>query len=113
MGNVAQHDLFGDRGGFTYVRHLDLGRLNRQARAVWDVMAPGAWLTLCEIKDMCGEPEASISARLRDFRKEQFGRHDVSRRRRGEGRAGVFEYRLQTKNRAVGIRSNGPVSGIR
>jgi hypothetical protein len=38
-----------------------------------------------------GFPEASISARLRDFRKEQFGKHVVERRRRSQGQ---WEYRL-------------------
>ena len=37
------------------------------------------------------DPEASISARLRDFRKHGLS---VERRRRGDPRAGLWEYRV-------------------
>lgn len=94
---IGDYTLHGDRDGKTYQRDFDLTRLNKQARAVWDVMAASRWLTLREISDQCGAPEASASARLRDFRKERFGSHDVERRRRvkfGVG-FGLFEYRLK------------------
>ena len=84
----------GDRDGATYQREFDLTRLNRQAREVWRVMSDSKWHTLYEISEECEEPEASISARLRDFRKEKFGAHKVERQRRGESKRGLFEYRL-------------------
>lgn len=98
----GQPDLFetarertqGDRDGATYERKADLVRLNRQGQVVWDIMVGGRWLTLSEIAEASGEPEASISARIRDFRKERFGGHTVDRRRRGGDTSGLFEYRL-------------------
>lgn len=83
-----------DHDGDTYERRFDKERLNRQQRLIYEVMRDGRWRTLREIGDITGEPEASISARLRDFRKEKFGRFNVDRRRRGEEARGIFEYRL-------------------
>ncbi len=54
----------------------------------------GWWWTLREISQHTGDPEASISARLRDLRKARFGAHTVNRRRRGDPTKGVFEYQL-------------------
>ncbi len=51
------------------------------------------WLTLAEISQALGYPEASISARLRDFRKKKFGSYHVSRRRR-VAEAAIWEYRV-------------------
>ena len=70
----------GPRGGETFVPEEDTERLNKQQQRVWDHMIRGGWHTLREISRATGDPEASISARLRDFRKEQFGRHEVERR---------------------------------
>lgn len=82
----------GDRDGATYSPRKDRAPLNAQAQRVWDVLAGGRWLTLAEIAAETGDPEASVSARLRDFRKPKFGEHEVSRRRRADHR--VWEYRL-------------------
>jgi predicted ArsR family transcriptional regulator len=57
-------------------------------------MVDGKWRTLREIADALTIPEASASARLRDLRKERFGNYQVERQRRGEGRKGLFEYRM-------------------
>ena len=89
-------DLF-DRPWFdgeTFEPRLDLARLGGQMKRVYLVMADGAWRTLEEISVVIGAPEASISARLRDLRKERFGSHTIERRRRGEASKGLFEYRL-------------------
>lgn len=58
-------------------------------------MKGGCWRTLAEIHAIvrCGS-EASISARLRDFRKTQWGQNTVNRRRRGEAALGSHEYQL-------------------
>ena len=40
------------------------------------------------------EPQASISARLRDLRKPRNGGYVIERRRRGEAAKGIFEYRM-------------------
>jgi len=84
----------GHRDGETYEVKFDLTRLNRQARAVYDLMRDGRWRTLSEIEHEIGEPQPSISARLRDLRKVQFGCHKIERRRRGDRIAGCFEYRI-------------------
>lgn len=82
----------GFRHGETYDVNTDYARLNHQARAVWDVMADRKWHTLREIADASEAPEASVSARLRDFRKPQFGNHVVERRRREDG--ATWEYQM-------------------
>lgn len=57
-----------DRHGSTYDSARDFARLNAQQAAVWAVVKDGCWHTLAEIAQATGHPEASISARLRDFR---------------------------------------------
>lgn len=78
--------------GKTYDPDLDGWRLTDQGRKVWGVVVDGAWHTLHELSRLTGCPEASISARLRDFRKERFGGHAVMRRRVGQG--GTWMYRV-------------------
>ena len=87
--------------GKTYDPTKDAERLRGQTRRVFLIMWDGEWRTLAEIHDRIGErfdgqhdSEASVSARLRDLRKERFGGHTIDRRRRGEGTRGLHEYRL-------------------
>lgn len=75
----------GTRGGVTFDEDRDGDRLNKQARAVWRVMRDGNWHTLEEIERVTGHPQASVSARLRDFRKPKFGGHTVERHNLGHG----------------------------
>lgn len=91
-------------GGMTFDVLLDLSRLNAQSRRVAELMVDGQWRTLCEVADATGDPEASVSARLRDLRKPANGGHTVERQRRpGWGAtAGVHEYRLVL----VGLRAS-------
>jgi len=64
---------------------------------VYEVMKGGAWWTLFDLQREvesrfgCRYSDSSISARVRDFRKEMFGGYEVKKRQIG-GR--VFEYRL-------------------
>jgi hypothetical protein len=81
----------GDRDGETYEREIDYERLNTQAGDVWRAMMSGRWMTLAELERLTGHPQASISARLRDFRKTRFGAHRVERLRFERG---LFIYRL-------------------
>ena len=83
----------GHRGGRTFNAFLDTKRLNRQASDVWRVMRDMRWHTLREVSTRTGHPEASVSARLRDFRKYRFGGHEV-RRERAPWQGGLFWYRL-------------------
>lgn len=77
--------------GETYVHPRDGDRLARQLSAVYACLKDGEWRTLQQIADVVSAPPASVSARLRDFRKERFGQHTVNRRYVGEG---LFEYQL-------------------
>ena len=77
--------------GSTFEPALDRERLGHQLGAVADFMRGGGWHTLAEISAATGAPEASASARLRDLRRAGFV---VERRRRGDARRGLHEYRL-------------------
>jgi hypothetical protein len=89
--NWNEEGLLGHRDGATYEPNLDLVPLNNQMLRVWRVMRDGYWRPLHVIAEATGDPEASVSARLRDFRKTRFGGHVVQRRRIGR----LFEYRLR------------------
>ena len=82
-------------GGATYVPSLDRDRLGEQFLRVWDCMSDGLWRSLREISNITGDPEASVSARLRDVRKEWGEDAMQSRRVPGiDGRRGHWQYRL-------------------
>ncbi len=83
-----------DFDGASYVREFDHTRLTGQLAKVYNLMKDGRWRTLGEIESLIDEPQASISARLRDFRKPRFNSHTVDRRPRGDRENGLFEYRL-------------------
>lgn len=80
--------------GETYDRALDKDRLKTLLDRVFDFMRDYNWHTLAEIKDSCGGSEASVSARLRDLRKNRFGGHTVFRKR---VRRGLWVYQLKMK----------------
>lgn len=68
-------------------------RLGAQAASVYNLMLDGQWRSLRDISTATGFPEASISARLRDLRKPEFGGCQVERKNLG---GGLWEYRLST-----------------
>jgi hypothetical protein len=74
----------------TLTEMTDGHTLTRQRELVWEAIRGGQWVTLGELAEVTGQPQASISARLRDFRKESFGSHKIERRYAGDG---LFEYR--------------------
>lgn len=78
--------------GETYSHSLDGKRLGKQLAIVGNLMIDGQWRTLKDIADITEFPEASISARLRDYRKPRFGGMIVDRMRI-EG--GLFAYRVR------------------
>lgn len=80
-----------DFDGATYSRTHDHKRLGKQYLRVFEVMSDNLWHTLNEISAIIDAPPASVSARLRDLRREKFGSHVVERRRVA---GGLFEYRL-------------------
>lgn len=83
-------EFFGD----VFDPALDGERLSKQQDRIYEFMSDGGWHTLREIHHATGAPEASASAQLRAFRHPRFGAHFVDRRRRGDGKRGLFEYRV-------------------
>jgi len=85
-------------GGSTYVSSLDRERLGEQLCRVIDTMADGKWRSLREIAAITDDPEASISARLRDIRK-LYGSDAMESRRRPstDARRGVWEYAVHIR----------------
>ncbi|TNF82069.1 MAG: hypothetical protein EP299_01735 [Acidobacteria bacterium] len=95
----VNEDLKGPRDGDTFDPEKDEVRLNKQMKVIYNVIADGGWYTLERISTRAiyyganrSIPIASVSARLRDFRKARFGGHTVDRRRTDV--PGMFEYRL-------------------
>lgn len=79
--------------GATYSPVRDRMALADQMRAVMGRMADGRWHTLPELEAELGCSSASISARIRDLRKERYGRQTIERRiRKGEA-SRTHEYR--------------------
>lgn len=79
--------------GSTYDPARDRARLQRQLARVREIMRDGQWRTLAELAAETGAPEASVSARLRDLRKQKFGALFVERRR-VPGENGLHTYRV-------------------
>lgn len=84
-------NLVPHRDGQTYSHERDGRRLAMQHHRVLARLRDGEWWTLKRLAQATGDPEASISARLRDLRKAQFGAHIIERR---YVRRGLHEYRL-------------------
>lgn len=84
--------------GRTYSAPRDHARLTGQNQRVFDAMRGGEWFTLREISALASAPEASVSARMRDLRKERFGAHTVNSRSR-EGK-GTWEYQLIVRGKS-------------
>jgi hypothetical protein len=80
------------RDGATYVHQRDGRRLAAQHHRVLAFIRDGEWHTLAAIARHTKDPEASVSARLRDLRKSKFGSYDIERRYVARG---LFEYRLK------------------
>ena len=59
--------------------------MSSQIERVWEVMREGTPLTVAEIAELTGDAQTSVSARLRDLRKERFGGHTIERRRQSDG----------------------------
>ena len=86
-------------GGRTFDAKLDAERLGAQLTRVIQAMSDGKWRTLSEIQSRIlsqhskRDPEASLSARLRDIRKNWGEQAMESRRRVEDGVDGLWEYR--------------------
>ncbi len=91
LPNGARIEILPDFDGATYDRPRDHARLGSQLQRVGRLMLDGRWRTLAEIADTTGAPEASVSARLRDLRKDKFGGHVLEAEC---VQAGLWRYRL-------------------
>ena len=80
-----------DFPGETFDRARDGARLAAQEQRVFTVMRDGAWRGLKEISALTGDPEASVSARLRGLRHEG---HTVERVYISRG---LWHYRLKPR----------------
>jgi hypothetical protein len=80
-----------DFDGETIDQERDKPRLFPQLQRVGGAMKDGHWRTLQQVSVVTGDPEASVSARLRDLRKPKFGGHQVERRYVSDG---LHEYKL-------------------
>lgn len=65
-------------------------RLKKQIVRVYEAMNDHTWWTLDQLYHQTGAPEASVSARIRDLRKERFGGFQIEHRNTGP----QHEYRL-------------------
>lgn len=79
-------------GGITYEARHDEARLSKQLEAVKQHMLSREWVTLEELSVITGAKEQSVSARLRDLRKPEFGGYIVERKRID---GGLFAYRVR------------------
>lgn len=77
--------------GVTYDWQQDHERLKSQLWRVFNLISDGKWRTLSEIAEDAGGSEASVSARLRDLKKEQYGAHTVEKE---HVRKGLWRYRM-------------------
>ena len=68
--------------GAAYEPKLDWRRLVEILR-VYDCMKDGQWRAFSDIEGATGDPQASISAQLRNLRKPKFGGHQVEKKRIG------------------------------
>jgi hypothetical protein len=77
--------------GNDYVHERDSARLTGQIQRIYAEIQSGAWFTLRELAHKTGAPEASVSAQLRNLRKERFGSHNIEKMHLGNG---LYTYRL-------------------
>lgn len=89
---MIQLDFMPQFDGATYEAAQDWARLDKQLDRIRELMIDGRWRTLREIASLTKAPEASVSAQLRNLRKERFGGFTVNHRRR-EG--GIWEYQVR------------------
>jgi hypothetical protein len=91
FGNLPTVDRDKAFGGQTYDAERDYKRLSGQLRKVYAVMRDGQWHSLDGLAQQAGGTVASVSARIRDLRKKQYGARVVERKHIKEG---LFLYRL-------------------
>lgn len=76
--------------GATYDETLDRDRLSTQIKVVLTTMLDQNWHTMQSIAAAIGAPEPSVSAQIRNLRKEKHGGYVIERRRVNN----TYEYRI-------------------
>lgn len=95
---VCQAERF---DGETYEPAKDSARLSTQLECVLWLLRDSRWWTLPDLTASVARlmskkvSDSSVTARIRDLRKERFGSHEIDKRRRNTG--GTWEYRLVPK----------------
>jgi hypothetical protein len=84
--------------GDDYQPDRDKPRLTGQIKEVFSLISDQEWHTVRRIAAITGHPEPSVSAQLRNLRKERFGGHTIEREYRGSG---LYVFRLAPPNSAV------------
>lgn len=82
--------------GADYIPRFDQARLKRQIDRVREFMLAnrGRWLTVPEIAAALHEPELSVSAQIRNLRKEEHDGWRTPGRRRGDPTRGLYEFTI-------------------
>lgn len=78
--------------GAFYIPSLDEKRLTTQMERVRRELLDGRWHTAQSIADRIHAPLTSVSAQIRNLRKQENGGYDIITRRDGD--TGLFLYRL-------------------
>jgi hypothetical protein len=76
--------------GATYDEVLDKDRLSTQLAAVLNLMLDEEWHKMQSIASAINAPEPSVSAQIRNLRKDKHGGYIINRRRINN----TYEYRL-------------------
>jgi hypothetical protein len=92
--NILKNPVF---DGADYIPEFDNKRLTGQIKTIYFLMIDGSWRTLRDIESLTGYGQASISAQLRNLRKDRFGNHEILKRYKGDRKLGLFEYKLIIK----------------
>ena len=77
--------------GSDYVHERDSVRLTGQLKRIYEQIKDGEWYTLNAIAEGTEDPPASVSAQLRNLRKERFGGHIIEKKHLNNG---LYIYRL-------------------
>ena len=93
--NEGQLEMVFD--GVTYDHVRDSHRLGTQLESIRDFMEGRGYVTLKEVEDYTGYPQASISAQIRNLRKDRFGKRTISREHIS---GGLYKYKLEAKTSA-------------
>ena len=76
----------------------DDARLKQQINIIRKRMENAGWLTVQQLSQELGYPATSVSAQIRNLRKDKFGGRYVERRYQGNG---LYEFKLHPSGESV------------